>query len=240
MTRLEKLYQQALRTPGSVRFSDLDRLLQRYGFKVSQAGSGTSHFNYRRGGVRLTVPKHGHDAVKAVYVREVLAALEQSRSWRRRKRRDMRMKVQTPKTLAEYLTLPYTVRITPDPSGGFVAAIEELPGCITQGETWEETGAMARDAMTAWISGAIEDEEEVPIPDMETTPARFVLRLPRMLYQTLSRAAKREGVSLNQYMLSVLASAAGTSQVRSASATRAGIPEREAHAIRGVAQVPKG
>ena len=79
MTRLEKLYQQALRTPGSVRFSDLDRLLQRYGFKVSQAGSGTSHFNYRRGGVRLTVPKHGHDAVKAVYVREVLAALEQIR-----------------------------------------------------------------------------------------------------------------------------------------------------------------
>ena len=80
MTRLKKLYQQALRTPGSVRFSDLDRLLQRYGFKVAQAGGGTSHFNYRRGRrVRLTVPNHGHDSIKAVYVREVLAALEQIR-----------------------------------------------------------------------------------------------------------------------------------------------------------------
>jgi len=33
---------------------------------------------------------------------------------------------------------------------------------------------MARDAMTAWISGAIEDGEEVPVPDMERTPARFL------------------------------------------------------------------
>src|SRR5579884_3933978 len=76
------------------------------------------------------------------------------------------------RSLEEYLALPYTVRVTPDPSGGYVADVEELPGCITQGETWEEVGQMIRDAMTAWISIRIEDGRAVPVPREDMMPAR--------------------------------------------------------------------
>ena len=76
MSRLEKLYRQALSNPGSVRFSDLHRLLERYGFTPRQAGGGTSHYVYTRGDIQLTVPKHGSDGVKPVYVRRAMAALE--------------------------------------------------------------------------------------------------------------------------------------------------------------------
>ena len=60
-----------------------------------------------------------------------------------------------PRTVEQYLELPYTVRITPEPHGGYVGVVEELPGCITQGESWAEVGEMLRDAMAAWISVAL-------------------------------------------------------------------------------------
>jgi len=43
------------------------------------------------------------------------------------------------KTLDDYLALPYTIEIIPDEDdGGYVARIRELPGCITQADTWDE------------------------------------------------------------------------------------------------------
>lgn len=121
---------------------------------------------------------------------------------------------QTLQTVDDYLKLPYTVRVTADPTGGYVAAVEELPGCISQGETWDEIHEMIHDAMESWIAGALDDGETVPVPDMDMTPARFALRLPRTLYRALTRKAETEGVSLNQYMVFVLANTGGTSQAR--------------------------
>ncbi len=121
---------------------------------------------------------------------------------------------QAPRTVDEYLKLPYTVRVTADPTGGYVAAVEELPGCISQGETWDQVHTMIRDAMESWIAGALGDGDGVPVPDMDITPARFALRLPRSLYRSLTRKAATEGVSLNQYMVFVLANTAGTNQLR--------------------------
>jgi antitoxin HicB len=37
-----------------------------------------------------------------------------------------------------YLNLKYPVTIHAAPEGGFVAEIEDLPGCLAQGETLEE------------------------------------------------------------------------------------------------------
>ena len=50
----------------------------------------------------------------------------------------MTIQVQT-NTMEYYLSLNYPVTITPDETGGFVAVIDDLPGCFTQGETLEET-----------------------------------------------------------------------------------------------------
>jgi antitoxin HicB len=145
----------------------------------------------------------------------------------------MRTSKQQSRTVDDYLKLPYTVRVTADPTGGYVAAVEELPGCISQGETWDEVHAMIRDAMESWIAGALEDGEAVPVPEMDIRPARFALRLPRTLYRALTRKAETEGVSLNQYMVFVLASALATNQAEdsavhspSSATTRAARPRR--------------
>lgn len=36
--------------------------------------------------------------------------------------------------------------------GGFVVYVPALPGCITQGETFEEAEAMAHDAIAGYLS----------------------------------------------------------------------------------------
>jgi antitoxin HicB len=69
--------------------------------------------------------------------------------------------------------------------------------------------------MTGWISVALEDGVEVPEPrDPDAFSGRFLLRLPRGLHAELARQAEQEGVSLNQYVATLLAGATGWHQAR--------------------------
>jgi len=119
----------------------------------------------------------------------------------------------TDKTVEEYLKLPYHIEIIRDDdeeNPGWVARVIELPGCITQGDTFEELGEMIDDAMRGWIGVALENG--VPIPDPapdEDYSGKFVVRLPRSLHRSLAEAAGREGVSLNQFVSVALARAVG-------------------------------
>jgi antitoxin HicB len=118
------------------------------------------------------------------------------------------------KTLEEYLELPYRIEIVhdrdEDGNEGFVAEVKELPGAISQGATPEEAVSSVYDAMAGWISVALEDGRDIPEPrDPETYSGRFLLRLPRGLHAELARQAEQEGVSLNQYVATTLASASG-------------------------------
>ncbi|MFW6118061.1 MAG: LuxR C-terminal-related transcriptional regulator [Chloroflexota bacterium] len=105
-----------------------------------------------------------------------------------------------------YLNLRYPITIHPDPDGGYVAEIEELPGCMTQAETLDEAFEAIEDARQVWIQGTYEMGQDIPLPqDMEEYSGKFMVRIPRSLHRNLVRAAKREGVSLNQYIASLLA-----------------------------------
>jgi len=111
------------------------------------------------------------------------------------------------KDLDYYLTLNYPVTIHPDTDGGFVAEIQELPGCMTQGETLEEVFEAIEDARHGWIQVAYESGQDIPLPrNMEEYSGRILLRIPRSLHGSLIYAAKLDGVSLNQYISSLLAS----------------------------------
>ena len=129
-------------------------------------------------------------------------------------------KAEVPHTVEGYLALPYTLRVTPDPHGGYVGVVEELPGCITQAESWVDVGELLRDALRAWITVALEDGRSIPVPTEHGEAARFLLRLPQTLHRDLQRAAEREGVSLNHYIVYRLAVDEG--QRESASGTSAG------------------
>lgn len=104
------------------------------------------------------------------------------------------------KDLAYYLKLPYRIVLEPDPTGGYVVSVPELPGCISQGETVQEAMAMIEDAKAAWISTALEDGYPVPEPD-EGYSGKLVLRMPKSLHRALTEQARREGVSLNQLIV---------------------------------------
>jgi antitoxin HicB len=123
------------------------------------------------------------------------------------------------RTLEEYLQLPYTVRVVPASPTGYVASVEELPGCITQTETWAEAGELIRDAMRCWIGTALEDGLPVPEPVDEASPAKLLLRLPRSLHKALGRAAEADGTSLNQFLVYQLARAIGEREGRTTYST---------------------
>ena len=111
------------------------------------------------------------------------------------------------KTLNDYLALSYRMEIVKDSDeGGFVASYPDLPGCITCGETEEEALKNALDAKKAWLEAALEGNIEIPEPDsLEAYSGQFKLRLPRSLHRALAEHSQREGISMNQYCVYLLA-----------------------------------
>lgn len=120
-----------------------------------------------------------------------------------------------------YIKLPYTLVIIPEEAGGFFAKIEELTGCMTQGETIDETLKNIKEAKYLWLRTAIERKMEIPLPEcMREYSGRFVVRMPASLHRRIAVLADKEGVSINQMVLSLLtentAAADITAAVRSA------------------------
>ena len=119
----------------------------------------------------------------------------------------MKVRFLTMKTIEEYLTLPYKMEIVPDrEEGGFVISYPDLPGCLTSGETIEQAIANAEDAKKAWLEAAMEDGIEIAEPDsLNDYSGQFKLRIPKSLHRSLAEHSRREGISMNQYCLYLLA-----------------------------------
>ena len=65
------------------------------------------------------------------------------------------------KTISQNI-LTYTVIFEPAEEGGYVASVPVLPGCLTQGDTFEETVKMVKDAIKAYLAVLSEEKQEVP------------------------------------------------------------------------------
>lgn len=111
------------------------------------------------------------------------------------------------KTIDEYMKLPYKMEIVEDTAdGGFVASFPDLRGCLTYADTVEKAIEAAKEAKYAWLKAAIEDGYDIPVPNTDDTySGQFKLRIPKSLHRQLSEYAKREGISMNQYCLYLLA-----------------------------------
>jgi antitoxin HicB len=111
-------------------------------------------------------------------------------------------------SLEYYLNLQYPVTLYPDPEGGYVAQIKDLPGCLTQGETLEETMANINEARELWIETAYEAGDDIPNPcNDDSYSGKLLVRIPKSLHRRLAETAENEGVSLNQYIVSLLSAA---------------------------------
>ncbi len=114
------------------------------------------------------------------------------------------------KPLEYYLNLKYPITIHIAPEGGFVAEIEDLPGCLAQGETLEEVYAEIEIARKLWLETTYEDGQDIPLPrDDREYSGKFIIRIPKSLHRQLDLLAEREGVSLNQYLVSELSRTVG-------------------------------
>ncbi len=109
------------------------------------------------------------------------------------------------KEVQKYMKLPYTIKLIPEEDGTYFVEVEELPGCMSQGDTRDMALEMIKDAMEGWLESSIVRGLEIPLPDvMREYSGRFVVRVPRSLHRKLVASAHREGVSLNQYAVSIL------------------------------------
>ncbi len=66
-----------------------------------------------------------------------------------------------------HLDRPYHIRLQQRDDGDgpyWLASVEELPGCMSDGDTAREARSAIRDAMHAWLSAALEDGRPIPEP----------------------------------------------------------------------------
>lgn len=109
-----------------------------------------------------------------------------------------------PNALIDHLRLRYPIEIVED-DDGVVASLPDLPGCVSFGETIQEAVDSLNSTKELWIRGRLESGQPVPDPsNVEDFSGKFVLRVPRGLHKSLDREAKRQGVSLNTYILHLL------------------------------------
>ena len=117
------------------------------------------------------------------------------------------------KTIAHYLNLRYRITIEGEEKTGYFASITDLPGCIAEGETMDEALSNLEVARTLWIETAYSFDDVIPLPTSDNKySGKFLLRVPPYLHQKLAESAQREGVSLNQYLVSLLSGRDAVSQ----------------------------
>jgi len=57
----------------------------------------------------------------------------------------------------------YTVIFEPAEEGGYTVTVPALPGCITEGDTFEEAKVMAKDAIRCYLESLAKDGEPIPV-----------------------------------------------------------------------------
>ena len=75
MAQWDKLLSKIKSLDKDMRFAELKKVLQSYGYTVSQPKRGSSHYTFRKAGCNpITIPNH--EPIKVVYVRMVKEIVE--------------------------------------------------------------------------------------------------------------------------------------------------------------------
>ena len=74
--------------------------------------------------------------------------------------------------------LTYTAIFEPADEGGYVITVPALPGCVSQGETFEEAKEMIEDAIKIYLKLLKEDREELPVEKEERIEVRIPIAYP--------------------------------------------------------------
>ena len=84
----------------------------------------------------------------------------------------------------------YTVVFEPAPEGGYVAFVPSLPGCFSQGDTFEEANEMIKDAISGYIAVAKQEGIEIPQESGESVITKVAVSNNYGLVQNLRKSPK--------------------------------------------------
>lgn len=109
--------------------------------------------------------------------------------------------------IRKYLKQPYSRILIPDSENGrYAAQILEFAGCFSEGPTPQKAYKNLEQAAYNWLESAINQGMAVPAPfSAEGFSGRIALRLPKSLHRQAMNLARRDGVSLNQFLVSAVA-----------------------------------
>ncbi len=119
------------------------------------------------------------------------------------------------KELERYAQLPYTVIVEQwdDGEGPYwVARIAELPHCLIHADTPEEAIKEIQEVKMDWIKSNLERRLRIPEPRPRKYRGQIRLRISPSLHKLLAYRAETEGISLNQYMATALATSVGVAE----------------------------
>lgn len=76
MSKWDKLLQRVCSLSADVRFEELKKILEDYGYSISAPSGGSSHYTFRKKGKPpITIPKH--KPIKKVYISMVKEVIEE-------------------------------------------------------------------------------------------------------------------------------------------------------------------
>jgi antitoxin HicB len=104
---------------------------------------------------------------------------------------------------------PFSPTVHPEGNGN-TATAWEFPGCVAYGDTSSEALARLEEVAVDWINAALEQGQLIPQPlNGIDYSGKLVLRMTKSLHQRAAMYADREGVSLNQFIVTCLSEAVG-------------------------------
>lgn len=119
--------------------------------------------------------------------------------------------------VARLAALPWTTELRRNDDGSVFARIVELPGCMTEADTDADALDAIREALTMWLESELRRGHEIPTPHERRYSGTFSVRTSAWLHRLAAETAKRQGVSLNEFVNEAVAYAAG---VRADTSTR--------------------
>ena len=97
----------------------------------------------------------------------------------------------------------------------YIANVPELPGLSAFGSSHEEAIKELFIAQEAYLEVLEEDGEEIPEPDIyKPFSGQTRIRLPKSLHASLNYQARKEGVSLNTYIVQLLSERNALKQIK--------------------------
>ena len=109
----------------------------------------------------------------------------------------------------EYLALNYGRTLSLDEDGSYIIEVDDLPGCIADGETpLTKLMRIASKRCDLGSSRGGRLDYQIPEPRVrDEYSGKFVVQMAKSLHKRLAIQAEQENISLNQYVVTLLTDA---------------------------------